>query len=115
MPTISKKIHDENQSADFKINFKGLGIGNGAIDPPNAFEYGEYLYQVNGRAAQDNTVVPLAAIAHVSALFLLPQNGLVDGKRRDRMLGMEDLIKQQIEQELWSEAWLVCITVQKSI
>jgi len=78
VPTISKKIHDENQSADFKINFKGLGIGNGAIDPPNSFEFGEYLYQ----------------------------NGLVDGKRRDRMLGMEDLIKQQIEQEQWSEAWL---------
>ena len=53
------------------------------------------------------TIVPLAAIAHVFTLFLLPQNGLVDGKRRDRMLGMEDLIKQQIEQELWSEAWLV--------
>ena len=48
MPTISKKIHDENQSsADFKINFRGLGIGNGAIDPPNSFEFGEYLYQVN--------------------------------------------------------------------
>ena len=28
---------------------------------------------------------------------------------------MEDLIKQQIEQELWSEAWLVCITVEKSM
>ena len=48
VPTISKKIHDENQSsADFKINFRGLGIGNGAIDPPNSFEFGEYLYQVN--------------------------------------------------------------------
>ena len=47
VPTISKKIHDENQSADFKINFKGLGIGNGAIDPYNSFEFGEYLYQVN--------------------------------------------------------------------
>ena len=47
MPTISKKIHDENQSADFKINFKGLGLGNAAIDPPNSFVYGEYLYQVN--------------------------------------------------------------------
>ena len=50
VPTISKKIHDENQSsADFKINFKGLGIGNGAIDPPNSFEFGEYLYQVKDR------------------------------------------------------------------
>ena len=49
VPTISKKIHDENQSADFKINFKGLGIGNGAIDPPNSFEFGEYLYQVNDK------------------------------------------------------------------
>ena len=49
VPTISKKIHDENQSADFKINFKGLGIGNGAIDPPNSFEFGEYLYQVKDK------------------------------------------------------------------
>ena len=28
IPTISKKIHDENLNAGIKINIKGLGIGN---------------------------------------------------------------------------------------
>ena len=56
VPTISKKIHDENQSADFKINFKGLGIGNGAIDPTNAWVYGQYLYQVNEKRTTNKEV-----------------------------------------------------------
>ena len=46
VPTISKKIHDENQSSAFKINFKGLAVGNGGMSPPDSFIYAEFLYQV---------------------------------------------------------------------
>ena len=68
MPTISKKIHDENLSADFKINFKGLGIGNGAIDPYNSFEFGEYLYQVNYRTINNTPQIVYKVTGYKVAL-----------------------------------------------
>ena len=44
---MTKKIHDENEAGpEIFINLRGLGIGNGAMDPPNSNIYGEYLYQV---------------------------------------------------------------------
>ena len=46
VPTISRKIHDENPTAAIPINFKGLGIGNGAMDPVNTDLYADFLYQV---------------------------------------------------------------------
>ena len=46
VPTISRRIHDENPTAAIPINFKGLGIGNGAMDPVNTDVYAEFLYQV---------------------------------------------------------------------
>ena len=47
VPSISRKIHDENPTAANPINLKGLGIGNGAMDPVNSDVYAEFLYQVN--------------------------------------------------------------------
>lgn len=46
MPTITRKIHDENPSAALKINLAGMGIGDGFMDPPESSVYAEYLYQV---------------------------------------------------------------------
>ena len=48
MPTISKKIHDENQNnPEIFINFAGLSVGNGAMDPPNQHaSYGRMLHAV---------------------------------------------------------------------
>lgn len=46
VPTIAKKIHDENPTADLKINLAGIGIGDGFMSPPETAVYGNYLYQV---------------------------------------------------------------------
>lgn len=46
VPTISYFIHKNNEKSDFKINLKGLAIGNGLSDPLNQLVYGDYLYQL---------------------------------------------------------------------
>ncbi|XP_060527439.1 venom serine carboxypeptidase-like [Cylas formicarius] len=46
VPAIGYTIHQNNPTADLKINLKGLIIGNGWTDPVNQLDYGEYLYQV---------------------------------------------------------------------
>ncbi len=48
VPTISKKIHDENQlNPEIPINFAGLGIGNGAVSPHDQHYYGQMLYKLS--------------------------------------------------------------------
>lgn len=39
---LGAEIHKSN----FKLNFQGVAIGNGFVDPPNMLEYGKYLYQL---------------------------------------------------------------------
>ena len=56
VPAVSHAIKDYNIKAKFKINLKGLAIGNGLTDPGNQLVYGDYLYQLglidlNGRDA----------------------------------------------------------------
>jgi vitellogenic carboxypeptidase-like protein len=48
VPSITYKIHVENQnaSAKIKINLKGMSIGDGLTDPVNQYMYGDFLYQV---------------------------------------------------------------------
>ena len=46
MPTLAKKIHDENEAGNFTINLAGLGIGNGITAPEHSTVYADYLYQV---------------------------------------------------------------------
>lgn len=71
VPALSLTIHELNPSAKFKINLKGLAMGNGFTDPVNQMLYGDYLYQL----------------------------GLVDANGRDQFQAMEkqgqDLIKKQ--------------------
>uniref|UniRef100_A0A6P7GIW6 Carboxypeptidase n=1 Tax=Diabrotica virgifera virgifera TaxID=50390 RepID=A0A6P7GIW6_DIAVI len=45
VPTISYKIHQENEDAKLKINLKGLAIGNGFTDPIVQVRYSDYVYQ----------------------------------------------------------------------
>ncbi|VVC29668.1 Serine carboxypeptidase, serine active site,Serine carboxypeptidases, histidine active [Cinara cedri] len=45
VPAVSYAIHTNNPGASVKINFKGLAIGNGLIDPTNQMVYSEFLYQ----------------------------------------------------------------------
>lgn len=46
VPAVSHVIHEHNQKGQFKINLKGLAIGNGLCDPEHQLEYGKYLYQI---------------------------------------------------------------------
>jgi len=48
VPSISYKIHQENQnaSAKIKINLVGLSMGNGWTDPYRQYAYGPLVYQV---------------------------------------------------------------------
>ncbi len=78
VPTLSLKIHEENQddSNQLFLNFRGLGIGNGAISPYDNWIYGEYLYQA----------------------------GLVDELQRDDMMALEDEIKALVDAARWEDA-----------
>jgi len=78
VPTITRKIHDENPTAAIKINIGGMGIGDGFMSPPETAVYANYLYQV----------------------------GLVDEPLRDELLGMEDRIDTLVAGEQWYLAWL---------
>ncbi|XP_035667694.1 probable serine carboxypeptidase CPVL isoform X2 [Branchiostoma floridae] len=45
VPALSYKIHMENPTAKFKINFKGMAIGDGWCDPINQFHaFPDFLY-----------------------------------------------------------------------
>ena len=46
VPTIARKIHEENPTSDLQINLVGIGIGDGFMSPPETAVYAEYLYQV---------------------------------------------------------------------
>jgi len=78
VPTISKKIDDENPTADIKINLVGLGIGDGFTSPEETAVYADYLYGV----------------------------GLVDVAAREQMLENEERMKQLIRDEEWYAAWV---------
>ena len=45
VPALAYKIHVSNPKASFKINFKGVAIGNGLVDPEHQLpHYGQLLY-----------------------------------------------------------------------
>ena len=47
VPTIARKIHDENNlGAPLQINLGGLGVGDGFMSPPDSSIYADFLYQV---------------------------------------------------------------------
>lgn len=46
VPAISYTIHQNNPTADLKINFQGFLIGNGWSDPEHMFVFSDYLYQL---------------------------------------------------------------------
>ena len=45
IPSLGMKIHRENAKGKFKINLKGLALGNAYCDPLNQLDYGNFLYQ----------------------------------------------------------------------
>ena len=45
VPTIARKIDEENPSAPVPINLKGIGIGDGLMSPQDSAIYGDQLYQ----------------------------------------------------------------------
>ncbi|CAF0921150.1 unnamed protein product [Adineta steineri] len=48
VPSITYKIHVENQNPQVKvkINLKGMTVGDGLCDPINQYQYGDFLYQI---------------------------------------------------------------------
>jgi len=79
VPSITKRIHDENESGKdvIKINVAGMGIGDGWMSPYHNAQYGNFLYQV----------------------------GLVDEKQRDQCLSMEAQTQRLIKEGQFYEAW----------
>ena len=83
VPTIGKKIHDENLgNPKVKINLAGLGIGDGFMSPPDSSIYAEFLYQ----------------------------SSLVDGLKRDELLAKEEKMKGHCAAGEWRQAWEVSFT-----
>uniref|UniRef100_A0A1B6E5I6 Carboxypeptidase n=1 Tax=Clastoptera arizonana TaxID=38151 RepID=A0A1B6E5I6_9HEMI len=46
IPAIGHTIHQNNPSADIKINLQGMFIGDGWSDPLTQTNYGDYLYEL---------------------------------------------------------------------
>ncbi len=80
VPTLSYKIHTENQdSPAVPINLRGLAVGNGGMSPPDSFIYGDYLFEL----------------------------GLVDDIARGDLLEMERELKDLAAREQYEDAWAV--------
>ena len=80
VPTIAKKIHDENaNNPEVRINLSGLGIGDGWMSPPDSAIYAQYLYHV----------------------------GLVDQAQMEYMLQMEQRMKSYAAQGDYYNSWQV--------
>jgi len=78
VPSIAKKIHDENQDpSNIRINLVGMGIGDGWMSPYHNARYGNFLYQV----------------------------GLIDENDLQTCLDMEEETQALIEKEEWESAW----------
>ena len=86
MPRISKKIHDENPTADIKINLAGLGIGDGFMSPPDSSVYAEYLFNA----------------------------GLVGEAERDDLLKYEDQMKYYASIGQYRSSWQVSFSTDMS-
>jgi len=79
VPSIARKIHEENQAGNdvIQINLAGMGVGNGWMSPYHEAKYGEFLYQF----------------------------GLLDEKERDTCLSMESETRRLIDEGEFYEAW----------
>lgn len=79
IPALAMKIHEENEAQGFKINLKGMAMGNAYCDPINQMDYGSYLYQL----------------------------GLLDQPQKEIFLNLQNQVKEQIRLEHWIEANLL--------
>lgn len=75
IPSLGKKIHEENK-AKKEINLKGMAMGNAYCDPKNQLDYGNYLYQL----------------------------GLLDSNQLNIFLKYQMEIYTQIQKENWEQA-----------
>ncbi|XP_018027412.1 venom serine carboxypeptidase [Hyalella azteca] len=78
VPALSYTIHKHNPSADVKINFKGMAIGDGLCDPVTMLDYGDFLYDV----------------------------GLLDEVQRDLFRKKQVEIRSYIAKGLWQKAFI---------
>lgn len=76
VPALAYAMHKDN-SANDKINLKGLAIGNGLVDPYNQLIYSDYLYQL----------------------------GIIDDYGKDYMKKEEDSCRDYISKNNWIQAF----------
>jgi carboxypeptidase C (cathepsin A) len=76
IPAIGQRIVQSNQKGQGnRINLKGMGIGNGFVDPPSQYRaYAEFLYQNKlldyvSTVAYNDTVLPACEAAIASGLW----------------------------------------------
>ncbi|CAF3913418.1 unnamed protein product [Rotaria sp. Silwood1] len=77
VPSITYKIHVENQNPQVKvkINLKGMTIGDGLTDPVNQYMYGDFLYQIG--------LVDLSQKAYVDLQTALMRYAIEQGRYID--------------------------------
>ncbi len=80
VPAIVYKIHVENPQAKFKINLKGMAMGDSFTDPYNQWDYGPVMYQI----------------------------GLIDESQLEYVNLQTQLARRAIELEQWSIANDIC-------
>jgi len=79
VPSLAKRIHEQNQldNGEININLAGMGIGDGWMSPQHNGRYGNFLYQV----------------------------GLVDANQRDNCLDFEADTQSLIDRGEYYNAW----------
>ncbi|KAF2347083.1 Peptidase S10 serine carboxypeptidase, partial [Trinorchestia longiramus] len=78
VPALSYAIHKHNPTAEDKINFKGMAIGDGLCDPVTMLDYGDFLYDI----------------------------GLLDEVQRNMFRQKQVVTRTLIAKRLWRDAFL---------
>ncbi|XP_006824615.1 putative serine carboxypeptidase CPVL [Saccoglossus kowalevskii] len=80
VPAICYKIHIENPYSRFRINLKGMAIGDGLIDPENMFPaYGDAIFNI----------------------------GQIDEIQRDHFNNQTNIASKYIQDEQWTKCFMI--------
>ncbi|XP_069669042.1 venom serine carboxypeptidase-like [Periplaneta americana] len=82
IPALGFTIHNNNPTADLKLNLQGISVGNGFTDPLTLLSYSLYLYEL----------------------------GFVDTNTYNSMKDLEEKCKSLIQEENYMEAAMVALS-----